>query len=548
MAQDFRGQEEEQGTERYTPHLTVPVSPQCPQEIGLLTLPPPMLQGTAVSSERFSQLPPGNVAVLGGLLPPRSLEQLDQPTPAGPPLQGTELAALSTPEVRLERPIPLVDYLAAWKLLPNVSQWVLHTVERGYIIKFKSRPPRFSRVFPTLMGPEQALVMEQEADTLLRKEAIEVVPPLERESGFYSWYFIVPMKDGGLRPILDLCQMNRSVRKLMFKMLTLKQDQVRGLVCHDRSEGRILPHFHPSSTQEVRFRGQSLPISGSSFRSDTLTPHFHKVCGCCSGSVATPGHPHTELYRRLVDTSSIGAVGGSASRCRSRPYERIGVKTKWQEKCVSPTLRITYLGIVWDSTTMQALLSPGQIESILTAVKRVREGQSLTVKQFQKLLRLMAAASNVIPFGLLYMRPLQWWLKTKGFSPKGKSTSHDQGHVAMLMYLRHVEETLVLVSGPGAGSYLLSCNANDGRAPHRLGSGHERPPILRSVERPPSHMAHQLPGDAGHVSDIETLLPGLKRPSRVGAHRQHSGGLLHQPPGRSAFTPLYRLAHQGPHL
>ncbi len=33
---------------------------------------------------------------------------------------------------------------------------------------------------------------------------IEVVPPSERESGFYSRYFVVPKKDGGLRPILDL--------------------------------------------------------------------------------------------------------------------------------------------------------------------------------------------------------------------------------------------------------------------------------------------------------------------------------------------------------
>ncbi len=73
----------------------------------------------------------------------------------------------------------------------------------------------------------------------------------------------------------------------------------------------------------------------------------------------------------------------------------------------------------WDPTTMQARMSPAQIESILTSVKRVREGRSLTVKQFQKLLGLMSAVSNVIPFGLLYMRPLQWWLKTKGFSPKG---------------------------------------------------------------------------------------------------------------------------------
>ncbi len=60
-----------------------------------------------------------------------------------------------------------------------------------------------------------------------------------------------------------------------------------------------------------------------------------------------------------------------------------------------------------------------RIESILSAVKSIRLGQSLTVKPFQRLLGLMAAASNMIPFGLLYLRPLQWWLRTKGFSPKG---------------------------------------------------------------------------------------------------------------------------------
>ncbi len=96
------------------------ISPQCPQEISLLTL--PVFQGTAVSSKHFSQfLPPGNVAELRGS-PPLwgSLEQLERPSPAGPPLQGTELAAISTPEASLERLVPLVDYLAAWKLLQNV--------------------------------------------------------------------------------------------------------------------------------------------------------------------------------------------------------------------------------------------------------------------------------------------------------------------------------------------------------------------------------------------------------------------------------------------
>ncbi len=177
----------------------MPVSPQCPQEIVPFPLPSSVLQGTAISSEFLSQLPPGNIAVLRGSLPlKKCLEQLDRPFPAGHPLQVTELVVQSTPEASLERLVPLVHSLAAWKLLPNVSKWVLHTVERGYKIQFGSRPPLFSGVFPTLVGREQALVMEQEVDTLLRMEAIEVVPSRDRESGFYSHYFIVPKKDGWL--------------------------------------------------------------------------------------------------------------------------------------------------------------------------------------------------------------------------------------------------------------------------------------------------------------------------------------------------------------
>ncbi len=51
------------GEDQRTPHHTVPDSPQCPQEIGVTTL--PVFQDAAVSSERFSQsLPPGNVVKL----------------------------------------------------------------------------------------------------------------------------------------------------------------------------------------------------------------------------------------------------------------------------------------------------------------------------------------------------------------------------------------------------------------------------------------------------------------------------------------------------
>ncbi len=65
--------------------------------------------------------------------------------------------------------------------------------------------------------------MEQEVKALLEKGAMEYVPHSNRESRLYSRYFVVPKKDGGLHPILDLRVLNDSVMQLKFKMLTVRQ-------------------------------------------------------------------------------------------------------------------------------------------------------------------------------------------------------------------------------------------------------------------------------------------------------------------------------------
>ncbi len=163
---------------------------------------------------------------------------------------------------------------------------------------------------------------------------------------------------------------------------------------------------------------------------------------------------------------------------------------------------------------MQARMSSVRIESILTSVKRVREGRLLTVKQ---LLGLMSAASNVIPFGLLYMRPLQWWLKTKGLFPRGNPLRMIKFTRRCLRALEMWRKPLVLVSGPVAVSSLSPCNASDECISHRLGSDHKWPPCPRSVEWSPSHVAHQLLGDAGCVSSTQTLSTRPERLPCIGA-------------------------------
>ncbi|KAI2655439.1 Protein P [Labeo rohita] len=94
----------------------------------------------------------------------------------------------------------------------------------------------------------------------------------------------------------------------------------------------------------------------------------------------------------------------------------LGLRLNAKKSVLSPSQRTTYLGVVWDSTMMQARLSPARIESILAAVKRVKEGRSLTVKQFQQLLGLMAAASNGNPLRMIKvtrrgLRALDMWRK-----------------------------------------------------------------------------------------------------------------------------------------
>ncbi len=69
-------------------------------------------------------------------------------------------------------------------------------------------------------GSPERPVLREEIAVLLAKDAIEPVPPAEMRQGFYSPYFIVPKKGGGLRTILDLRVLNRALHKLTFKMLT----------------------------------------------------------------------------------------------------------------------------------------------------------------------------------------------------------------------------------------------------------------------------------------------------------------------------------------
>ncbi len=135
------------------------------------------------------------------LSPPHSINAAPLAPPqsgAGPPPTQVIAAHPTTKPLK-----PLCKFMSARKVIPGISRWLLSVIERGYTLQFRRRPPRFNGVVQSLTSPRNAQALRQEIGCLLEKGAVERVPPNELESVFYSRYFVVPKRDGGLCPILD---------------------------------------------------------------------------------------------------------------------------------------------------------------------------------------------------------------------------------------------------------------------------------------------------------------------------------------------------------
>lgn len=101
----------------------------------------------------------------------------------------------------------------------------------------------------------------------------------------------------------------------------------------------------------------------------------------------------------------------------SMSYKASGTELILKKRGLSPKKRTTFLGVVWDSTMMQAHLSPARGYSIPTTVRDIKLGQKLSVLEVQRFLGLMAAVANSITLGLLHMRLYEFWLKSISFHP-----------------------------------------------------------------------------------------------------------------------------------
>ncbi len=149
-----------------------------------------------------------------------------------------------------------------------MSQWVLQTVEKGYRIQFAFPPTAFQRRDSHTGGPRAGSGYGTRSESPIKegghrgrpssREGIRVLQPVFHSSQ-EGWRIASDHRSASTEPLSQSAEVQDAHAEA-----SCVANQVQGLVCHDRSERRILPRIHPSVSQEVpkvRFWGQSIPIS-----------------------------------------------------------------------------------------------------------------------------------------------------------------------------------------------------------------------------------------------------------------------------------------------
>uniref|UniRef100_H3A5N9 ribonuclease H n=1 Tax=Latimeria chalumnae TaxID=7897 RepID=H3A5N9_LATCH len=102
-----------------------------------------------------------------------------------------------------------------WRRITS-NPWVLGTAS-GFKIEFVSLPVQSFPPRDLVFSQEQRALVQAEIVSLVQKQAISRVDP-GVDPGFISSLFLVPKKDGGFRPVINLRALNKVVVYRHFKM------------------------------------------------------------------------------------------------------------------------------------------------------------------------------------------------------------------------------------------------------------------------------------------------------------------------------------------
>lgn len=340
--------------------------------------------------------PPGAVGVLNSVAPPPTL-----PPPPAPlvPVGGR-----------------LANFASQWREITD-DKYVLSVISQGYAIPFDSPPPMTRKpVFFSVRDESHVSLLLAEIDSLLEKRAVERVEN-HQSPGYYSRLFLVKKKNGKLRPVIDLSQLNKHIKLDHFKMET--QESVRTTVRDhfwtvsiDLQDAYLHVPVRPTYRKYLRFAfcGQVFQFRSLPFGICTAPCLFTRLMKCVAGFIRRQG-PSLMQYlddwlvyslSREVLLNHLTQVWGIITN--------LGLIPNLEKSELVPAQRFQYIGMYFLTDLGIVRIPSDRVDSLVTQLSRCIQSSRLSARTFLSLLGSLNAAAPFVELGRLHLRQLQFIL------------------------------------------------------------------------------------------------------------------------------------------
>jgi hypothetical protein len=296
------------------------------------------------------------------------------------------------------------------------DQWALDVVEQGYAIEFASLPPLSTHIWWTSVGedPIKVSVLENEVLELLRKKAIIQVD--SASPGFYSTFFLVSKKGGGLCPVLNLKPLNKFVVYHKFRMETNPSilqhiNQGDWLCSLDLKDAYFHVEIHPKHRPYLRFafQGRCYQFLCLPFGLSSAPRVFTKILAPIVGLIHQEGIVFLPYLDDCLLVASDVQTLSSNVQVALDLLQRAGFNINWKKSFLQPSQTLQFLGMRIDTDQARISLPEDRASHLVQCARLFVAPRYLPARLFLRLLGLMVASLLVVPHARLRMRPIQMY-------------------------------------------------------------------------------------------------------------------------------------------
>ena len=323
----------------------------------------------------------------------------------------------------------LIQFVKKWEEI-TTDRWILDVVQQGLKLVFRNPPILTGTRVTFAQNDVQNHFLLEEVESLLGKQAIELVPPGQEGQGFYSTFFLVQKKGGGYRPILNLRPLNKYLKVQHFKMETLrsiiqaleKGDWVASL---DLKDAYLHVPVFPPHRKFLRFciNNRHYQFRSMPFGLAIAPRIFTKIVTTIGGYLRMKEiYIYMYLDDWLIKSREPISLLSHLVTILHKLID-LGLVVNLEKSHLNPSQKITYLGARFNLQMGIVCPTEERYTNLCQTISTITQQAFVPARSFLRILGLMASCIDLVPLARLHMRPIQLYLLCH-WSPRQDDISH----------------------------------------------------------------------------------------------------------------------------